>query len=67
MTYEEELKQMSNEELIEQVLFWRDTICDKRDQSKAELLSRMQPSTLLGGAMSELDGLIDKTTNINSV
>ena len=46
LTYEKQLKQMSNEELIEQVLFWRDTICDKRDQSKAELLFRLNRNSM---------------------
>ena len=74
-----ELKTMTNEELLEEfeekILQYSieeiPSVYQKLRldcaKSKAELLSRMQPSTLLGGAMSELDGLIDKTTNINSI
>ena len=42
MNYAEKLKQMSNEELVETMLFLRDVIGDKRDQTKNELLSRLE-------------------------
>jgi len=40
-TYKQKLKEMSNEELVDEVLYHRDILTKKRELSEAELLSRL--------------------------